>query len=324
MSSAAERAKARRAALLNRGSDRLAKLTTSARGGEDTTYLQHDRPLGPSLGPSLAPSLTNFLGEDSGASTPVPPSTPQRRPLRAESASPAHLHAPSAASTGYTRSASMPPSSSLAALAAASPPPPNFEDFASGLPPGMALPPLFEQILAGAGAGGGGPGDNPFAALFPQGMPQMPQDGQTPAPQAPRARTFSQRLLGLLRLVAVLLLVGWAVYWQRLHSASWEQRARAWGDLNQRRDNREVLMLPTMFFWTFLALLIGQHAFRILDDNEPVALPTLVSFALPHLPSPLPAIIVNGARYYNLLSLVLDDIAVLVFALGVVIWYNGL
>ena len=40
MSSAAERAKARREALLNRGTDRLAKLTTTARG-EDATYLSH-------------------------------------------------------------------------------------------------------------------------------------------------------------------------------------------------------------------------------------------------------------------------------------------
>ncbi|EJD55127.1 hypothetical protein AURDEDRAFT_140797 [Auricularia subglabra TFB-10046 SS5] len=320
MSSAAERAKARREALLNRGSDRLAKLTTSARGGEDTTYLRHDVPLVPSLGPSL----TNFLGEDSGASTPVPPSTPQRRPLRAESASPAHLQAPSAANAGIPRSTSMPPTVSLAAREPLTPPPTR-EDFASGLPPGMALPPLFEQILAGAvggGAGGGGPGD-PFAALL-QGMPQMAQDAQTQAPQPRRTRTFSQRLLGVLRLVAVILLVGWSVYWQRLHSASWEQRARAWGDLNQKRDDREVLMLPTMFFWTFLTLLIGQHAFRILDDNEPVSLPTLVSIALPHLPAPLPSIIVNGARYYSLLSLVLDDIAALVFALGVVVWWNGL
>ena len=39
MSTAAERAAARRKAILNRGNDRLAKLTTSARG-EDATYLR--------------------------------------------------------------------------------------------------------------------------------------------------------------------------------------------------------------------------------------------------------------------------------------------
>lgn len=39
MSTAAERAAARRRAIMNRGTDRLAKLTSSARG-EDATYLR--------------------------------------------------------------------------------------------------------------------------------------------------------------------------------------------------------------------------------------------------------------------------------------------
>jgi outer membrane protein OmpA-like peptidoglycan-associated protein len=41
--SAAERAKARREAILNRGQDRLAKLTTSARG-EDHPVFRNDFP----------------------------------------------------------------------------------------------------------------------------------------------------------------------------------------------------------------------------------------------------------------------------------------
>lgn len=168
------------------------------------------------------------------------PSTPSRNPKRAESSSPAQAH--------VSHSTSVPPSSSLAALSAQ--PPPQFEDFASGLPPGMQLPPFFEQILSGAAGGGGGLGggeDNPFAALMgPGGFPGMPQMQQQQAQvlEPPRPRTLAQRLLPLLHLVAVVALVAYMTFAQRLHSASWDQRARAWSGLASRRDGREVLVLP--------------------------------------------------------------------------------
>ncbi|KZW00697.1 hypothetical protein EXIGLDRAFT_738682 [Exidia glandulosa HHB12029] len=316
--SAAARAKARREALLNRGTDRLAKLTTSARG-EDAAHFSHDRP--------LAPSLTNFLGEDSPMnSTASLPSTPHRRPQRAESSSPAQP-------SNLSRSTSMPPSNSLAAMSAPPPMPmPTIEDFASALPPGMQLPPFFEQILAGAAAGGGGGGtgigDDPFAALtgpggFP-GMPPLMQQQQAQMQQEPpRPRTLAQRLMPLFHLVAVIALVAYMTFAQRLHNASWEQRSTAWNSLARRRDDREVSVLPPGFFWAFLALELMLHSMRIFSRNDRVQLPGIVSFALPHLPPPIPSLILNGARYYTMLGMLLDDIAALVFALGVVVWFHG-
>ncbi|KAJ6614921.1 hypothetical protein B0H10DRAFT_119384 [Mycena sp. CBHHK59/15] len=96
--SAAARAEARRKAILSRGTDRLAKLTTSGRG-EDAAYAKDvaDPPL-PSFPPSqpssraATPGLSDFLGESTPgmlppARAPRPP-TPTRprgkaRPTRA-------------------------------------------------------------------------------------------------------------------------------------------------------------------------------------------------------------------------------------------------
>lgn len=79
MSSAAARAEARKKAILSRGSDRLAKLTSSARGEEAATTFA-DPPL-----PRTGPSLGNFVGEESDMPTPparLSPS-PQRQQARA-------------------------------------------------------------------------------------------------------------------------------------------------------------------------------------------------------------------------------------------------
>lgn len=98
-------------------------------------------------------------------------------------------------------------------------------------------------------------------------------------------------------------------------------------------------MRAQSFFWTFLTLQLTLHSLRIFTRNvrpgvesiscqtdahqDRVALPGIVSFALPHLPPPIPSLIVNGAKYYTMLGMLLDDIAALVFALGVVVWIHG-
>lgn len=46
----------------------------------------------------------------------------------------------------------------------------------------------------------------------------------------------------------------------------------------------------------------------------------LLSLALPHLPSPLPSIILSGMKYLQIGSIFVDDIAVLLFGIGVLIW----
>lgn len=49
----------------------------------------------------------------------------------------------------------------------------------------------------------------------------------------------------------------------------------------------------------------------------------LVSMALPHLPSPIPSIILTGMKYWQIGSVFLDDMAVLLFGIGFIIWLSS-
>ncbi|KAI0245678.1 hypothetical protein BJV78DRAFT_264843 [Lactifluus subvellereus] len=74
--SAAARAEARRKAILSRGTDRLSKLTASARG-DDAPQLAQAGPPPPYSSPRG--SLANFIGEDPLPVPPIP-DQPSRRP----------------------------------------------------------------------------------------------------------------------------------------------------------------------------------------------------------------------------------------------------
>ncbi|KAH7104796.1 hypothetical protein BKA62DRAFT_693446 [Auriculariales sp. MPI-PUGE-AT-0066] len=317
MSSAAERAAARRAALLNRGGDRLNKLATSARG-EEASYLREDRP--------LAPSLSTFLGEDATSS--VPPTPPRPLSFRAESPGPS---TPAMRATRDARS----PSPFANPLS-----PPRYDRHESPVPemfsPDMQLPPQLAQLLASGGFPGvGGPGgaENPLAALLgaglmPPGMMPPGIDGAEQMPGAapfepPRPKSLWERLTPLLHLIAVIVLVLYATYSQSVHHTSTEQRASAWRNLSTKPDEQEVAVLPTSFFWIFLTMQIMLHSLRIFSRHD-AALPGLLSMVLPFAPPQLQTIVINGARYYAMLGMLLDDLAVLIFTLGVVVWLNSL
>lgn len=62
------------------------------------------------------------------------------------------------------------------------------------------------------------------------------------------------------------------------------------------------------------------HLIRVQDAVQP---PTLLAFALPHLPPPLPSLIVNGLKYLQMGSLFLDDLSGLVVGLGFIVWFSG-
>jgi len=258
---AAARAKARREAILAKRTDRLSKLTTSARG-EDAAYLHDDPPL---------PTLTNFLGED----TPPPVS---RRSVPPEAAP--------------TQAA---PFGQLDAI--------------PGLPPG------FEQFMSGRE---GSPMPDWTRLLGPQveGAPEP-----TPAPVLVAQRTLLQHVLPIVHLLLMLGAVTYYTWISPPHGESWA----AWRDLVRRRPTTgDLPALPSGFFWTFLSLEVGLHSLRFFTRSDTVTFPWIVNMALPHLPQPLPGLIVNGAKYYAMVGMLLDDIAALVFAVGLVTWYASL
>lgn len=42
--------------------------------------------------------------------------------------------------------------------------------------------------------------------------------------------------------------------------------------------------------------------------------------AIPHLPKPFPALITNGFKYVEIGNMFIDDLAVAIFAIGIVVW----
>ncbi|KAF9042123.1 hypothetical protein BJ165DRAFT_1349161 [Panaeolus papilionaceus] len=341
--SATARAEARRKAILSRGNDRLAKLTTSARGDE-ASFLHDDPPL-----PSMSKASRNFLGEDSSD---MP--TPQRVSV-SPSPSPGPTAAAGSASTSTAASphGANPPDPSvwlpeqqqqfLQALMNASMAPPGANQ--SQAPPlplsspiGEPLGPMdpmmemennpFAALLKG-GPGAGGP-QNP---LFPPGMMGM----QPPEP--PKEQTKLQKAMPLLHLVAMWCLLAYFVFWVEpntylastgrvdggVFSGSFWSR---WGDMAAGRwvaekAKRMFLVQAVPFFWAFTTIQIVLHSLRIFSGFNAVQPPTLLAFALPHLPPPIPSLIINSLKYMQMGSLFLDDLAILIVGVGFVVYLAG-
>lgn len=58
-------------------------------------------------------------------------------------------------------------------------------------------------------------------------------------------------------------------------------------------------------------------------SQDPVQPHMLVSLALPHLPRPIPSIILNGMKYWQIGGVFLDDVAALLVGIGIIIWVSS-
>ncbi|KAF8972577.1 hypothetical protein BDZ97DRAFT_1901133 [Flammula alnicola] len=261
--SAAARAEARRKAILSRGTDRLAKLTTSARGEDAPAYL-HD-------------------GEDSSN---------MPSPAARASPSPSPSPQPARTTTDPSRNTNM------------------FEGLGANAP----------DPSAGGVAGGG---------MFPPFGPGWVE---------PKEKSKLQKVLPLLHLLAMWCLLAYFVLWgePKVHKdltgedlglgvmGLWKR----WADLGQKSpllanslQTFRIHVVP--FFWAFTTLQIGLHSLRIFSGFDSVQPPTLVALALPHLPPPLPSIIINSLKYMQMGSLFLDDLSGLVVGIGFIIYFSG-
>ena len=57
--------------------------------------------------------------------------------------------------------------------------------------------------------------------------------------------------------------------------------------------------------------------------QNPIQPPTLLALALPHLPPQLRSLITNGLAYLRMGGMLLDDIACLIFGIGLLVWVAG-
>lgn len=244
--SATARAEARRKAILSRGTDRLAKLTTSARG-EDHPVYSHDGGysfnelslnlnLKQIIDPPL-PSLSNFVGEESDMPARSASSTSPRPSTRGASSNFTSPFEAAGLGTGPTPDPSVwsqeQQQQFLAALMGGGPlpgqsqsrlPPPSVSN-GSGAPP--QPPPLdpnnplaamlasFPPSLDGSGAPPLDP-NNPFAAMMASFPPQgaFPQPGSGKLPAGPTPPTRLQKVMPFIHLVTIWSLLGYFVLWK--------------------------------------------------------------------------------------------------------------
>jgi len=334
MSTASARAEARRKAILSRGSDRLAKLTTSARGEDSPVYTSD-------TAGSRSTSRT-FLGEDRSDMPAPKPLTPEPESSSASTTAP---HGASQEPAGLGRSGTPDPSvwspeqqqRFMRALMDAGNAPPGEPPLQSPLgdpsdPIDMSLPPM----------------DNPLAALlFPQaqqqtGMQQMRLgaafDGARAASPAHAALRRPSRLQGFVPFVHLLAVWGlllffvvWyepAQYAQRVGNfvdlggrtyGVWDR----WANLLTAHPSTASIVRPTPdlvpFFWAFLTLQVTLHSARIFSKQDAIEPPKLVRLALPYVPPPYSAYIIRGLKYFQMISAFLDDIAILIVGLGLLI-----
>ncbi|KAI0641087.1 hypothetical protein C8Q79DRAFT_991594 [Trametes meyenii] len=329
MSDARARAEARRKAILARGGDRLARITSSARGDEGATYMHDDPPLA-SL-PSR-PGVSDFVGETSDMPTPPAASTPSSRNVSGSARSPFEaaglgtgvpdpsvwseeqqaqfMNALLGAAARAPEQPRLPSSSAAASSASASASTPE--------PMGDPMAALMSALQQGGGGAGAPPGF------------QFPGAGMgTAAPSTnPKPKTFVQKAMPIIHIVAAWVLLVYFVLWKepeayeaKTHGAELaESRWRRWAELGWKspEDGWGVQTVP--FFWAFTTLALVLHSWRIFTNLDPVQPPMLLAFALPHLPPPLPAVITNGMKYLQIGGVFFDDISALLVGVGFLIW----
>ncbi|OSD05711.1 hypothetical protein PYCCODRAFT_1475213 [Trametes coccinea BRFM310] len=330
MSDAKARAEARRKAILSRGGDRLARITSSGRG-EGATYLHDDPPLAPLPN---RPGLSDFVGETSDMPTPPAASTPASRNVSGSARSPfeaaglgSGVPDPSvwseeqqsqfmnallgaAAHRPEQPHPRLPSSSSSATTSAPS--------VSTDVPPSQDDPMAVLMSALQQGGAGAPPGFQFPGAGMGMGMPAQP----------PKPKTLIQKLLPLIHVLAAWALLAYFVLWAepqvyekrpRLIGLP-EGRWRRWADLSWKSPDDVWGVQQVPFFWAFTTLTLVLHSWRVFRNLDPVQPPMLLALALPSLPPPLPAIITNGMKYLQIGGVFFDDIAAVIVGLGVLVW----
>ncbi|KAF8525113.1 hypothetical protein BU17DRAFT_42083 [Hysterangium stoloniferum] len=320
---AAARAAARRQAILNSRGDRLAKLTSSARGDDPGgVYVTHDDP----PLPTISSGLKDIVGDD------APPPYPAA-PIRTSTAdtSSDEVQLPdwnseqqqeffralmSGASAGQSGSQGFPPGFPPITGTATDPSAP-----AAGDP--------FSALLSSIGGQEGGP----FVAA---------------AATPPQPRTLIQKLIPVLHVLSMIALVIWFVAWKEpeefantlastvVHSNEAASEIltgydtngigwKRWARLTGGPASIAGLAIPPLpaFFWAFTTIELLLHSLRLFSEPNAYRPPMLLGLVLPYLPPPFPKAILTSLKYFQMGSLVLDDLAILIFGIGLVVFVSN-
>ncbi|KAG7090635.1 hypothetical protein E1B28_009737 [Marasmius oreades] len=340
--SAAAKAEARRKAILSRGTDRLAKLTTSARG-EDAPYMRHESP----PAGSHSSNVRNFVGEESNMPTPPARASPGPTTSPSSQRKPSTNQPEPDVSAWSEEQQQQFLQAIMGGFGARGGPDSPGQPALGGtpgapqIPPSLADNPLAAMLFGAAGAQGGNGSIPPFP---PPGIglgksPAM--DGGIGTQVKTKKQSKFQKLMPLVHLVAIWTLLAYFVLVREPEAhitlrgevaSDWKGVWRRWAELAYRSpyavvdstagQGWTVAVLP--FFWAFMALQIALHSTRIFNGFDAAQPPALLAMVLPHLPPPFPSLIVNGLKYIHMGSTLLDDLAILAVGTGFVIWIAGL
>jgi len=258
MSSPRERSEARRKALLDRGTDRLKKLTSSARG-EDAPQFAHEDP------PLVVP-LKSFIGESTPAVS--------------------------------TSTETLDPEWSPEAIRR------SMQSFIST---------------------DTDPDTHPH-------VPSLYTETQTKTPSSPQElKKKSQRVTLLLSVLCpTLLLVYYSVFYEpslyrsysHIGNAHWTYRWSSLG-LQAGYADRTDGVQPVPFLVSFIACLFVQQLSSVLLLPVESVQPALYTMVSPYLPSSIRRRASQFLLFVRLLSSMLDQMAVVVFGIGTIVWIAG-
>ncbi|GAA5952131.1 hypothetical protein JCM3765_005205 [Sporobolomyces pararoseus] len=205
---------------------------------------------------------------------------------------------------------------------------------------------LFSQMMAQMAAGGAG-GQNPFAAFGEAGAggansaasnPFAQQQTQSPPPP-PQPKTFLDKVFPLIHLLAMVGLAIYSVIW-------WEPSKRfglygssefagidwsAWGALASKRQPKDtgivgqvlgtqLAEIPLLWMFVSVELVLQTSRIFLLRNRAPT--PSMLNSILPLLSqfSPQLGLILETLnKYFQLFSTCLNDLAVLIFTIGIFI-----
>ncbi|GJN92483.1 hypothetical protein Rhopal_005513-T1 [Rhodotorula paludigena] len=196
---------------------------------------------------------------------------------------------------------------------------------------------MMQQMMAGAGGAGAGAGAGAAGAGgAPPGNPFM-QPPTSPFPPAPK--TFLDRVFPLVHLVAMVGLAVYAVFVyepaKRMTAYGWNGSDigidwKAWSVLLDHRPQETAVLqkigihslAQVPLLWMFVSVeLVLQTTRLFLVRNRP-APPGILNSVLPLLSQFSPQLglaIQTGVRYFDLFSTCLNDLAVLICSIGLVV-----
>ncbi|KAJ3551164.1 hypothetical protein NM688_g4873 [Phlebia brevispora] len=157
--------------------------------------------------------------------------------------------------------------------------------------------------------------------------------GLFPAQSAPPAqKTLLQKVLPLIHVVAAWLLLAYFVFWKEPETFSEraygvvgsENRWSRWAELSRRKPDETWGVQFVPFFWAFTTLTLVLHTWRIFQGLDPVRPPMILSLALQYMPPSLSSLILNIMKYLQIGNVFIDDVAALIFGMGVLIWLASL